>query len=60
MLADSVQGKQAAAPEGEQKADKPRGFVCRICGFILESDTLPDDFVCPICRRPASDFEPLA
>ena len=60
VLADSVQGKQAAAPEGEQKAGKPRGFVCRICGFILESDTLPDDFVCPICRRPASDFEPLA
>ncbi len=39
--------------------DKPKGFVCKICGFIYESDTLPPDFVCPICRRPASDFEPV-
>ena len=38
---------------------KPRGFVCKICGFIYESDTLPDDYVCPICRRPAADFEPV-
>ena len=43
-------------PETEGK----KGFVCKICGFVLESDTLPDDFVCPICRRPASDFEPLS
>ena len=32
-------------------AHKAKGFICKICGFILESDTLPDDFVCPICRR---------
>ena len=36
-----------------------KGFVCKICGFVYESDTLPEDFTCPICRRPASDFEPL-
>ena len=47
------------APEVEPAQDKPRGFVCKICGFIYESDTLPDDYVCPICRRPASDFEPV-
>ena len=46
------------APAPEETA-KPRGFVCKICGFIYESDTLPEDYVCPICRRPASDFEPL-
>lgn len=28
-----------------------KGYRCRICGYILESDTLPDDFVCPICGR---------
>ena len=57
-LAASVRGEEAALQE--EVADKPKGFVCKICGFIYESDTLPDDFVCPICRRPASDFEPLA
>ena len=57
-LAASVRGEEAAPQE--EVADKPKGFVCKICGFIYESDTLPDDFVCPICRRPASDFEPLA
>ena len=57
-LAASVKGEQPA-PEEEPLPDKPKGFVCKICGFIYESDTLPEDYVCPICRRPASDFEPV-
>lgn len=40
-------------------ADKKKGFVCTICGYVHESDTLPDDFVCPLCLHPASDFRPL-
>ena len=60
VLAASVKG-EAVEPEAEAPAPaKPRGFVCKICGFVYESDTLPEDFTCPICRRPASDFEPLA
>ena len=59
VLAASVKG-EAVEPEAEEPAPaKPRGFVCKICGFVYESDTLPEDFTCPICRRPASDFEPL-
>ena len=57
-LAASVQGAEPVAEEAPAE-EKPKGFICKICGFIYESDTLPDDFVCPICRRPASDFEPL-
>lgn len=38
---------------------KKKGFVCTICGYIYEGDTLPDDFICPWCKHPASDFEPL-
>ena len=56
-LAASVRGEEPAVP-AEQEA-KPHGFVCKICGFIYEGDVLPADFVCPICRRPASDFAPL-
>ncbi len=40
-------------------SDKKRGFVCTICGYVHEEDTLPEDFVCPLCLHPASDFRPL-
>ena len=56
-LAASVRGEEPAVPAEQEK--KPHGFVCKICGFIYEGDVLPADFVCPICRRPASDFAPL-
>lgn len=38
---------------------KTKGFVCKICGYIYEGETLPEDYVCPICKHPASDFEPI-
>ena len=37
-----------------------KGFVCKVCGYIYEGDTLPDDFVCPLCKHGASDFEPIS
>ncbi|MCI5622077.1 MAG: flavin reductase [Lachnospiraceae bacterium] len=39
--------------------EKKKGFICTVCGYIYEGDTLPDDFICPICKHPASDFKPL-
>ncbi len=36
-----------------------RGFVCRICGYIYKGDTLPADFICPICRHGADEFEKI-
>ncbi len=36
-----------------------KGWVCKICGYIYEGDELPDDFICPLCKHPASDFEPI-
>ena len=33
---------------------------CRICGYEYVGDELPDDFVCPLCKHPASDFEKVA
>lgn len=30
---------------------------CRICGYEYTGEKLPDDFVCPVCKHPASDFE---
>ena len=43
-------------PETEGK----KGFVCKICGYIYEGDTLPDDFICPLCKHGVADFEPIA
>ena len=42
------------------KSEKKKGFVCKICGYVYEGDTLPDDFICPLCKHGASDFEPLS
>ena len=36
-----------------------KGFVCKICGWVYEGDTLPEDLVCPLCKHGASDFEPI-
>ena len=41
-------------------AQKKKGFVCKICGYVYEGDTLPDDFVCPICKHGPEDFEPIS
>ena len=41
------------------EATKKKGFVCKICGYVYEGDTLPEDFICPICKHGAEDFEPL-
>ena len=37
--------------------DGKKGWVCKICGYIYEGDPLPEDFICPLCKHPASDFE---
>ena len=36
-----------------------KGFVCKVCGYIYEGDVLPDDFICPLCKHGAADFEPI-
>ena len=30
---------------------------CRICGYEYVRAELPEDFICPLCKHPASDFE---
>ena len=46
-----------AAPKTD---GKKKGFVCTVCGYIYEGDVLPEDFICPLCKHPASDFKPIA
>ena len=49
------QGNVKPKPETEGK----KGFVCKVCGWVYEGDTLPDDIVCPLCKHGAADFEPI-
>ena len=45
-------------PKPETKGKK--GYVCKICGYVYEGDPLPEDFICPLCKHGAADFEPIA
>ena len=45
-------------PKPEAKA--PQGktvWRCKVCGYIYEGEELPADYICPLCKHPASDFE---
>lgn len=50
---ENVKPKPAPAPE------KKKGFVCTICGYVYEGETLPADFICPLCKHGAEFFEPI-
>ncbi len=41
------------------ETDGKKGFVCKICGYVYEGDTLPEDFICPLCKHGAADFEEI-
>ncbi len=37
-----------------------KGFRCTICGHVENTDSIPADFICPICGRAATAFVPIA
>ena len=39
------------------KAEGKTVWRCTVCGYIYEGDELPADYICPLCKHPASDFE---
>ncbi len=47
-------------PKPKPREEKKKGFICKICGFVYEGDELPPDYICPICKHGAEDFEPLS
>ena len=42
---------QQTAPTGKT------AWRCTVCGHIYEGEELPADYICPLCKHPASDFE---
>ena len=39
--------------------DGKKGYVCKVCGYVYEGEPLPEDFVCPLCKHGAADFEKI-
>lgn len=48
--------QQNVKPKPQTEGKK--GYVCKVCGYIHEGE-LPDDFICPLCKHGAIDFEPI-
>lgn len=46
---------QAAEKTKEEKTI----WRCKICGYEYIGEELPEDFICPVCKHPASDFEKI-
>lgn len=47
-------------PKPQPKIEEEKhGYVCKICGYVYEGDTLPDDFICPLCKHGTDDFEKI-
>ena len=45
-------------PKPEAKKESAgKKWVCKICGYVYEGEELPPDYICPICKHPAEDFE---
>lgn len=56
MTYNFYQNNVKPKPETEGK----KGFVCKVCGWVYEGETLPEDIVCPLCKHGAADFEPIS
>lgn len=53
---------ESTAPAAEAASDAPAegkryGWKCKLCGYVVEMDELPDDFTCPICGKGKDFFE---
>lgn len=41
------------------QAEQAKGYRCKICGYVLNADTIPADFICPICGRGSEELEKI-
>ena len=54
---DYYQSNIKPKPQPKKEEEKEK-WVCKICGYVHEGE-LPEDFICPWCKHPASDFEKM-
>lgn len=48
----------AAQPDAEEPRAGKR-YVCRVCGYVYEGETIPGDIVCPWCKKGAEYFDEM-
>lgn len=58
MLHTSYQDRSSDLRKGKKKTMKK--FRCKVCGYIHEAESLPADFVCPLCKVGIDQFEEIA
>ncbi|MEN6418069.1 MAG: rubredoxin-like domain-containing protein, partial [Clostridiaceae bacterium] len=56
--------RQHIKPAPGAKAAEPtkpglKKWVCTVCGYIYEGESLPADYICPVCKHGAEVFVPL-
>ena len=56
---ENIKPKPEAAAVQAAAEEKKTVWRCMICGYEYEGEELPEDFVCPVCKHPASDFEKI-
>ena len=56
MTYNYYQSNVKPKPQTEGK----KGWVCKVCGYVYEGEELPEDFICPLCKHGAADFEPVS
>lgn len=54
-----IKPKPGAAPAAEAKKPGMHRWVCKICGYVYEGESLPADYICPLCKHGAEDFEQI-
>ena len=55
--------QESIKPKPQKVGTTPEGktiWRCRICGYEYVGEELPEDFICPVCKHPASDFEKVS
>ncbi len=46
-------------PKPQLTQDPKEGYVCKVCGYVFEGSSIPEDFVCPLCKHGVDDFEKI-
>lgn len=48
---------QSTIKKSAPKPSVKKGWRCKICGYVYEGDTLPENYICPLCKHGPEDFE---
>ncbi len=56
---DYYHSKIKPKPEAKKAKEGKTIWRCSICGYEYEGEILPEDFICPVCKHPASYFEKI-